>query len=120
MFGWSVGEPGPAAERDRQPLSGCQRWYRLSQSRRPGQPEGQPRPGTRHGGRFSPCLADGHRGGRDVNISRCPAAEGGLVKAAWLHAYAPNERLERFERVLQSWDTANNATELSDFGICTS
>jgi hypothetical protein len=26
---------------------------------------------------------------------------------------------ERFERVVQSWDTANKATELSDFSVCT-
>jgi phage terminase large subunit-like protein len=26
----------------------------------------------------------------------------------------------QFERVVQSWDTASKATELSDFGVCTS
>jgi phage terminase large subunit-like protein len=25
-----------------------------------------------------------------------------------------------FDRVVQSWDTANKATELSDFSVCTS
>jgi predicted phage terminase large subunit-like protein len=29
------------------------------------------------------------------------------------------ERPDRFERVVQSWDTANKATELSDFSVCT-
>jgi predicted phage terminase large subunit-like protein len=27
---------------------------------------------------------------------------------------------ERFERIVQSWDTANKATELADFSVCTS
>jgi phage terminase large subunit-like protein len=30
-----------------------------------------------------------------------------------------NEQPERFERSVQSWDTANEATELSDFSVCT-
>jgi hypothetical protein len=45
---------------------------------------------------------------------------GGLVKAAWFRNYAPNERPEKFDRIVQSWDTANKASELSDFSICTS
>ncbi len=45
---------------------------------------------------------------------------GGMVKAAWFRRYAPNERPEEFDRVVQSWDTANKATELSDFSVCTS
>jgi phage terminase large subunit-like protein len=45
---------------------------------------------------------------------------GGMVKAAWFHSYAPNERPDKFARIVQSWDTANNATELSDFSVCTS
>jgi phage terminase large subunit-like protein len=45
---------------------------------------------------------------------------GGLVRAAWLTSYAPNERPEKFDRIVRSWDTANKATELSDFSVCTS
>ena len=45
---------------------------------------------------------------------------GGLVKAAWFRRYAPDELPPRFERIVQSWDTANKATELSDFSVCTS
>src|SRR5208283_1513872 len=45
---------------------------------------------------------------------------GGLIKAAWFRSYAPNERPDGFERIVQSWDTANKATELSDFSVCTS
>ena len=45
---------------------------------------------------------------------------GGLVKAEWFRRYGEKERTERFERIVQSWDTANKATELSDFSVCTS
>jgi len=44
---------------------------------------------------------------------------GGLVKAEWFKRYGENERPERFDRIVQSWDTANKATELSDFLVCT-
>jgi predicted phage terminase large subunit-like protein len=44
---------------------------------------------------------------------------GGLVKAEWFKRYGEENRPERFDRVVQSWDTANKATELSDFSVCT-
>jgi predicted phage terminase large subunit-like protein len=44
---------------------------------------------------------------------------GGMVKAEWFKRYRSNERPESFERIIQSWDTANKATELSDFSVCT-
>jgi predicted phage terminase large subunit-like protein len=44
---------------------------------------------------------------------------GGLVKPEWFKRYGEKERPERFERIVQSWDTANKATELSDFSVCT-
>ena len=44
---------------------------------------------------------------------------GGLVKVEWFKRYRESERPERFERIVQSWDTANKATELSDFSVCT-
>ena len=44
---------------------------------------------------------------------------GGLVKAEWFKRYRENERPECFDRIVQSWDTANKATELSDFSVCT-
>ena len=43
-----------------------------------------------------------------------------MVKAAWFRAYAANELPALFDRVVQSWDTASKATELSDFSVCTS
>ena len=45
---------------------------------------------------------------------------GGMVEAAWFGSYAPNERPEKFDRIVQSWDTASKASELSDFSVCTS
>jgi predicted phage terminase large subunit-like protein len=44
---------------------------------------------------------------------------GGLVKAEWFKRYRENDLPERFDRIVQSWDTANKATELSDFSVCT-
>jgi len=45
---------------------------------------------------------------------------GGLVKPVWFSHYTPSELPQSFDRVVQSWDTANKATELSDFSVCTS
>jgi phage terminase large subunit-like protein len=42
-----------------------------------------------------------------------------MVKGAWFRNYAPNERPDKFDRIVQSWDTANKATELSNFSVCT-
>jgi len=42
-----------------------------------------------------------------------------MVEAEWFKRYRENERPERFEQIVQSWDTANKATELSDFSVCT-
>jgi len=44
---------------------------------------------------------------------------GGMVKAAWFKNYAANELPEKFDQIVQSWDTANKASELSDFSVCT-
>jgi hypothetical protein len=45
---------------------------------------------------------------------------GGLVKAAWFKHYAASALPQSFDRIVQSWDTANKATELSDYSVCTS
>jgi hypothetical protein len=45
---------------------------------------------------------------------------GGLVKAEWFKRHNASTLPERFDRIVQSWDTANKATELSDFSVCTS
>jgi hypothetical protein len=44
---------------------------------------------------------------------------GGLVKKEWFKYYDVQDRPERLDRIVQSWDTANKATELSDFSVCT-
>lgn len=44
---------------------------------------------------------------------------GGLVKAEWFRTYSTRETLPKFEMILQSWDTANKPTELSDYSVCT-
>ena len=45
--------------------------------------------------------------------------EGAMVRTRWLRHYAPGERPTSFEDVVQSWDTANKSTELSDYSVCT-
>ena len=42
-----------------------------------------------------------------------------IVKREWLKFYRPDEKPERFDQVLQSWDTANKETELANFSVCT-
>ena len=39
--------------------------------------------------------------------------------AAKFAAKGFKQQPERFDRIVQSWDTANKATELSDFSVCT-
>lgn len=43
---------------------------------------------------------------------------GGLVKKKWFKEYDPN-KLPYGMRIIQSWDTANKPTELSDYSVCT-
>lgn len=45
--------------------------------------------------------------------------DGGMIKASWFKSYRSNEVPSKFEMILQSWDTANKATELSDYSVCT-
>jgi predicted phage terminase large subunit-like protein len=44
---------------------------------------------------------------------------GGIVKAEWLQYYEKSECPEEFDRIIQSWDTANKESQLSDFSVCT-
>ncbi len=44
---------------------------------------------------------------------------GGMVRDSWFPAYALSDLPETFDRVVQSWDTANKSTELSDYSVCT-
>ena len=45
--------------------------------------------------------------------------EGLIVKREWLKFYTPAEKPAAFDRIIQSWDTANKADELSNFSVCT-
>jgi predicted phage terminase large subunit-like protein len=44
---------------------------------------------------------------------------GGLVKSKWLQYYEPEQCPKQFEQVVQSWDTANKASEVSNYSVCT-
>ena len=49
-----------------------------------------------------------------------PIPKGGaMVRTEWLRYYDPGDLPARFSRIVQSWDTANKATELSDYSVCT-
>jgi predicted phage terminase large subunit-like protein len=43
---------------------------------------------------------------------------GGLVKASWFRTYDSLD-FRQYSLVIQSWDTANKPSELSDFSVCT-
>jgi len=45
--------------------------------------------------------------------------EGGLVKCSWFKTYTEAELPERFDQILDSWDTANKPTQLADYSVCT-
>jgi predicted phage terminase large subunit-like protein len=45
--------------------------------------------------------------------------DGGIVKLSWLHRYSPEQKLQKFDQIVHSWDTASKATELSDYSVCT-
>jgi predicted phage terminase large subunit-like protein len=42
-----------------------------------------------------------------------------MVKVEWFKTYTAAQLTSKFELVLQSWDTANKPTELSDYSVCT-
>jgi predicted phage terminase large subunit-like protein len=44
---------------------------------------------------------------------------GNIVKREWLKFYGPDDKPERFDQIVQSWDTANKDTELSNYSVCT-
>ena len=46
-------------------------------------------------------------------------AGGGMVKAAWFPRYRAEDLPQNFDRIVQSWDTANKPTELADYSVCT-
>jgi predicted phage terminase large subunit-like protein len=49
-----------------------------------------------------------------------PAPPGGaMIKTKWIKRYEPKDLPSRFHITVQSWDTANKATELADYSVCT-
>src|SRR5215470_15895695 len=61
------------------------------------------------------CTSDGE----GTFARELPWMGGGLVNTEWFKRYRDNDKPERFDRIVQSWDTANKATELSDYSVCT-
>jgi phage terminase large subunit-like protein len=44
-----------------------------------------------------------------------------MVKTMWFKSDdARNEQPDKFDHIVQSWDTANKASVTSDFSVCTS
>jgi len=69
-------------------------------------------------------LENMRRGMSDYNFSaqfqqNPTPREGNRVKRAWFKYYNPGEQPTKFDWVVQSWDTANKATELNDYSVCT-
>ncbi len=55
-----------------------------------------------------------------AQYQQAPTPPGGvLVTPEWFRYYDRADLPSRFDLVLQSWDTANKATELSDYSVCT-
>lgn len=42
-----------------------------------------------------------------------------IVKRDRLNFYSPAEKPEKFDQIIQSWDTANKITEISNYSVCT-
>lgn len=56
----------------------------------------------------------------EAQFQQAPVPMGGaLIKTAWLQRYASGDLPKAFGTVVQSWDTAQKATELSDYSVCT-
>ncbi|MFY9970970.1 MAG: phage terminase large subunit, partial [Roseiarcus sp.] len=57
---------------------------------------------------------------------QAPAPAGGaMIKAAWFRRFdlneipSPPDSIRGFDRIIQSWDTANKPSELADYSVCT-
>lgn len=44
---------------------------------------------------------------------------GAMVRTKWLRYYEPGECPDQPDEIVQSWDTANKANDLSDYSVCT-
>lgn len=55
-----------------------------------------------------------------AQYQQSPVPRGGaLVKEAWLAYYHPQDVPPKFEKVVQSWDTASKVSEFADYSVCT-
>ncbi len=43
---------------------------------------------------------------------------GGMIKTDWLQYYTPAELPDKFDLLVQSWDTASKAHEFNDYSVC--
>lgn len=43
---------------------------------------------------------------------------GAIIKEAWLHTYTPQELPEKFDLLVQSWDTASKMSEAAAYSVC--
>jgi predicted phage terminase large subunit-like protein len=46
-------------------------------------------------------------------------AGGGLIKSEWFRRLPPDHIPPKYDRIIQSWDTANTIEEWSDYSVCT-
>jgi phage terminase large subunit-like protein len=44
---------------------------------------------------------------------------GGMIKTVWFKYYEIDQPPERFDQIVQSWDTVNKPDELNDYRVCT-
>jgi predicted phage terminase large subunit-like protein len=52
-------------------------------------------------------------------MQRPAPAGGGLINTAWFKRYNEADLPTQFDRIIQSWDTANTIGELSNYSVCT-
>jgi predicted phage terminase large subunit-like protein len=52
-------------------------------------------------------------------LQRPAPAGGGLVNTAWFKRYDDADLPAAFDRIIQSWDTANKISQFSDYSVCT-
>jgi predicted phage terminase large subunit-like protein len=86
-------------------------WGRKRVTRRQGEPLHPGREGTQTLERIRRMIGEYNFAGQ---YQQMPAPlGGGLVKRGWFRHYTANELPRDFDRIVQSWDTANKATELT-------
>src|SRR4051794_35897587 len=59
------------------------------------------------------------RGAKNFDTLLIKALDEKVVKPEWFPRYQPQQRPETFDRIVQSWDTANKVSQLSDYSVCT-